>query len=184
EACGCAVVRDVACEQLPRATRASRHLAAATWIEAKVADRVEDFADVLAHHYATALELAVASDETEQAAALEAPAIRFLTLAGERALGLDSTAALAAFERALALTPPGHPGRAAVLAGFGEAAHESGLLNDAVISLEEAIAAFLAADTPREAARAAVVLSETYVHQRNPRRTGMLAEAFASLEPL
>jgi class 3 adenylate cyclase/tetratricopeptide (TPR) repeat protein len=181
---GHALVCDVAYEQLPRSVRASRHLAAATWIEAKVADRVGDFADVLAHHYATALELSVAADDVEQAAALEAPAIRFLTLAGERALGLDSTSALASFERALALTPPGHPARAAVLAGVGEAALEADREAEAIASLEEAIAAYRDSGDPRAAARAAVVLSEVFVLRRNPRRKGMLNEMLALLEPL
>jgi class 3 adenylate cyclase/tetratricopeptide (TPR) repeat protein len=180
---GHALVRDVAYEQLPRTVRASRHLAAATWIEGKVGDRVGDFADVLAHHYATALELAAAADDVEQATALEAPAIRFLTLAGERALGLDSTSALASFESALALTPPGHPARPEVLAGLGEAALEADRLTDAVTALEEAIGTYRAAD-PRAAARAAVLLSEVYVLQHNRRRLGMLTETLALLEPL
>jgi class 3 adenylate cyclase/tetratricopeptide (TPR) repeat protein len=180
---GHALVRDVAYEQLPRPARASRHLMAATWIEAKVADRVGDFADVLAHHYATALELAAAAGKSEQAEALEAPAIRFLTLAGERALGLDSMAAVASFERALALTPPGHPARARVLAGFGEAAQEADLMNDGVPALEEALDAFRAAGDPRGAARVAVVLSEAYIIERR-RRFEMLTETFALLEPL
>ena len=64
--------------QLPRASRASRHVAAAAWIESKAPDRVEDLADVLAYHYATALDLARAAGQTEQAAELEAPALRFL----------------------------------------------------------------------------------------------------------
>ena len=59
------------------------------------ASRLEDLADVLAYHYATALALARAAGQTEQAAELETPALRFLTLAGERALGLDTDAALA-----------------------------------------------------------------------------------------
>jgi tetratricopeptide (TPR) repeat protein len=181
---GHALVRDVAYEQLPRSVRAPRHLAAATWIEAKVGERVGDFADVLAHHYATALELSLAADDMEQAAALEAPAIRFLTLAGERALGLDSTSALASFERALTLTPPGHPARAAVLAGVGEAALEADDQTEAIASLEEAIAAYRDMGDPRAAARAAVLLSEVYVLRRNPRRRGMLAETLALLEPL
>ena len=52
------LVRDVAYGALPRAARASRHVAAARWIEAQAGDRVEDVADVLAHHYSTALGLA------------------------------------------------------------------------------------------------------------------------------
>jgi class 3 adenylate cyclase/tetratricopeptide (TPR) repeat protein len=181
---GHALVRDVAYEQLPRRVRGSRHVAAASWIEAKVPDRVADFADVLAHHYATALDLARDADEPEQADALEGPAIRFLTLAGRRALGLDSTAALSSFERALALTPPGHPVRAEVLVGLGEAALEADRQKDAAASLEEAIAAHRTAGDPRAAARAAVILSEVYVLQRNPRRLAMLTEALSLIEPL
>ena len=104
------LARDVAYHQLPRASRATRHVAAASWIESKAPERIEDLADVLAYHYATALELAQAAGQTDQAAELEAPALRFLGLAGERALGLDTAAAVASFERALALTPEGHPG--------------------------------------------------------------------------
>ena len=61
------LARDVAYNQLPRASRADRHVAAATWIESKAPERVEDLADVLAYHYATALELAHAAGQTEQA---------------------------------------------------------------------------------------------------------------------
>ena len=148
------LARDVAYNQLPRASRADRHVAAAAWIESKAPERVEDLADVLAYHYATALELARAAGQTEQAAELEAPALRFLGLAGERALGLDTTAALASFERALALTPAGHPERAAALARFGEAASHAGRFSEADEALEEAITAFQAAGEVRAAARA------------------------------
>ena len=95
------LARDVVYGQLPRASRASRHAAAARWLESKAHERVEDLANVLAYHYTTALELARAAGDTEQADSLESPALRFLTLAGERALGLDTTAALADFQRAL-----------------------------------------------------------------------------------
>ena len=47
------LTRDVAYGQLPRASRASRHVAAARWIESKAPERVEDLADVLAYHYAS-----------------------------------------------------------------------------------------------------------------------------------
>jgi class 3 adenylate cyclase len=88
------LARDVAYNQLPRASRAARYVAAAGWIESKAPERVEDLADVLAYHYSTALDLARAAGQAEQAAELEAPALRFLGLAGERALGLDTAAAL------------------------------------------------------------------------------------------
>ena len=75
---------------------------------------------------------------TAQAAELEAPALRFLGLAAERALGLDTAAALASSERALALTPEGHPERATALARFGEAAFHAARLGEARDALEEA----------------------------------------------
>ena len=57
------LARDVAYNQLPRASRATRHVAAAAWIESKAPERVEDLADVLAYHYATALDLAHAAGQ-------------------------------------------------------------------------------------------------------------------------
>ena len=62
------LTRDVAYAQLPRSSRAARHVAAARWIESKAPERSEDLADVLAYHYATALELARAAGQTELAA--------------------------------------------------------------------------------------------------------------------
>ena len=100
------LTRDVAYGQLPRASRASRHVAAAQWIESKAPEPVEDLADVLAHHYATALDpRRSAPGRHRPSRRVGAPALRFLTLAGERALGLDTAAALAAFERALRSDP-------------------------------------------------------------------------------
>src|SRR5438445_12468535 len=90
------LVRDVAYSQIPRAERARRHRAAAAWIERKAAERVEDLAEVLAHHYLQALELAEAAGDAAQAEELAAPARRLPALAGERALGLDPAQAEAA----------------------------------------------------------------------------------------
>ena len=87
------LVRDVAYSQIPRAERARRHRAAAAWIERKAGERFEDLAEVLAHHYLQALEFAEAAGDTEQAGELAPQARRFLALAGERALGLDTTQA-------------------------------------------------------------------------------------------
>jgi class 3 adenylate cyclase/tetratricopeptide (TPR) repeat protein len=103
------LVRDVAYSQIPRAQRARRHRAAAMWLERKAGDRLEDLAEVLAHHYLQALDLAEASGDTAQAGELARPARRFLTLAGDRALGLDTAQAEARLARALELTPPDDP---------------------------------------------------------------------------
>ncbi|HEY2937920.1 MAG TPA: AAA family ATPase, partial [Gaiellaceae bacterium] len=53
------LVRDVAYGQIPRAQRAERHRLAAEWIEAL--GRQEDHAELLAHHYLAALDLAGAA---------------------------------------------------------------------------------------------------------------------------
>ena len=81
------LVRDVAYGQIPRAERARRHRSAAAWIERKAGERVEDLAEVLAHHYLQALELAEAAGDTEQAeelAAARAPLPRARRRAGAR----------------------------------------------------------------------------------------------------
>jgi tetratricopeptide (TPR) repeat protein len=178
------LARDVAYNQLPRASRATRHVAAASWISSKAPGRIEDLADVLAYHYATALELAKAAGQTDQAAELEASALRFLGLAGERALGLDTIAALGSFKRALALTPPGHPQRAAALARFGEAALDAGRFTEARDALQEAIAAFEATGDVRGAAAAMVPFSKVLNQLGDPRGWTLPAEALALLEPL
>jgi len=178
------LTRDVAYAQLPRASRAARHVDAAVWIESKAPERVEDLADVLAYHYSTALELARAAGQSEQAAELEAPALRFLTLAGERALGLDTTAALGNFERALALTPPGHSERPGALTRFGEAAFQAGRSLEATGALEEAIASFHACGDLAAATRAMATLGNVLFRLGDPRSWTVPAEALALLEPL
>ena len=178
------LARDVAYGQLPRASRASRHVAAARWIESKASGRVEDLADVLAHHYATALELASAAGQTDEASELEAPALKFLSLAGERALGLDTAAALTNLERALALTSPAHPGHADALARFGEAALQAGRYVEAAGALNEAIAAFQERSDFPDTARAMITLGNVLTRLGDPRWATLPSQALALLEPL
>jgi len=95
------LIRDVCYAQIPRAKRAQRHRRAAAWIEHMAGDRVQDYAEVLAYHTVMALELARASGHQTQE--LEDQARRFLLLAGERAIGLDTSRAIAHLNRALEL---------------------------------------------------------------------------------
>ncbi len=178
------LARDVAYSQLPRASRAARHVAAATWIESKAAERVEDLADVLAYHYSTALELARAAGQTDQATDLEAPALRFLSLAGERALGLDTSAALSNFERALALAPEGHPERPEALIRFGEAGFQAGRYTEAAAALEEAAALLQERGDLAATARTMGTLAMVVSRFGDPRRWTLPFEALALLEPL
>jgi hypothetical protein len=112
------LVRDVAYGQIPRGERADKHRAAADWIGSLGGERLEDRAELLAHHYGSALELARAAgrDTTD----LELPARLALRAAGDRAIGL---AAYAAAERAYAaaveLWPEDDPERAMLLFSYG-----------------------------------------------------------------
>lgn len=99
------LIREVAYGRLPRSARATRHLAAARWLEDETGERAEEWAESLARHYASAAELAGAAGELEIAERASSPALRWLLAAGERAFRVDPAAAFATFARALALAP-------------------------------------------------------------------------------
>jgi class 3 adenylate cyclase/tetratricopeptide (TPR) repeat protein len=173
------IVRDVAYAQIPRAGRARRHRSAADWIERKAGERVEDLAEVLAHHYIEALELARAAGDARQAAELVPAARRFLALAGERALGLDVAQAESRLARALDLTPADDPGRPVLLARWAEAAYEMGRLREAAAALDEA----LRAEAPAETTARALQLRSRVAHRLGDRRfVELAAEAVRLLE--
>ncbi len=177
------LVRDVSYAQIPRAARAARHRAAAAWLEQKAGERAEDLADVLAHHYLTALELARAAGQAAEIAELEAAARRYLALAGERALGLDDVeSAEATLAKALDLVPPGHPERAGVLELWGRAAQQQGRLQEARAALEEAIALYKDQEEPIAAARGLSTLVNVLWALGDPRRKEAIAESLTLLE--
>jgi len=124
------LVRDVCYSQIPRGDRAARHRAAAEWIERKAGERADDLAEVLAHHYLTALELARAAGQAEESVELEGAAIRTLSLAADRAIALDVESAEASLAKALELAPAGHPERAILLERWANAAQQQGRLRD------------------------------------------------------
>jgi hypothetical protein len=96
------LLRDVAYGQIPRRARADKHRRAADWLEAL--GRWEDNAELLAHHYGQALELARAAGLPEDVNLVERARVA-LRVAGERALALSAyEPATEFFARALALT--------------------------------------------------------------------------------
>ncbi|HEX5937684.1 MAG TPA: adenylate/guanylate cyclase domain-containing protein [Actinomycetota bacterium] len=112
------LVRDVAYGQIPRAARAQKHRSAAEWIASLSADRLEDRAELLAHHYLSALELSRAAGVPTSE--LERPARLALRAAGERAVALGAYAAAErAFRSAVELWPLDDPERASVLFEYG-----------------------------------------------------------------
>ena len=133
-----ALVRDVAYQQIPRAQRAAKHLAAADWLEAKAGEQVEE----LAYHTDEALSLARATGDAALENDVAPRAARYALLAGERALGLDVTRALHLLDRARTLTPVDDAAFPTVLLRWAQAAREAGRLREAAEALRPAIDRF------------------------------------------
>jgi tetratricopeptide (TPR) repeat protein len=133
------LVRDVAYGQIPRAVRGDKHRRAAEWIESL--GRPEDHAEMLAHHYLSALELVRAAGQP--IAELAERARIALREAGDRAFALNAFAQAARFyASALELWPKEDSGRPALLMDCGAAeysAYEAGedRLVEAVRALAE-----------------------------------------------
>ncbi|MDQ6878926.1 MAG: AAA family ATPase [Candidatus Dormibacteraeota bacterium] len=175
------LIRDVAYSQIPRADRIDKHRRAAAWIESEAGERIEDVAEVLAYHYIAARDLALAAGHAQTAKELEAPALRFLILAGDRALGLDIAKAEANLALALELAPPGHPRRAEVLARWAEAARQAGRHAEARMALDEAVAEFRVQGDVIGASRTMTTLANVLWHMGDARTREVAAEAVALL---
>jgi class 3 adenylate cyclase len=143
------LVRDVAYGQIPRSTRAEQHVRVAEWIEGL--GRAEDQAELVAHHYAAALELGADCAAAGRAA---------FRRAGERALRLNAFAnAERFFAQALASWPDDRE-RGYVLAAHARARFsvEGGVgteLDEAVETLRRTGDVEAAAETAVLAAHAA-----------------------------
>jgi class 3 adenylate cyclase/tetratricopeptide (TPR) repeat protein len=101
------LVREVAYKQIPRTSRSAKHGAFAEWLEEKSGDAA---ADLLAHHFGRAFDLAVEARESQGIRQHLAPrSFRYRVLAARRALqGADPGAAatlLAAAAKALREIP-------------------------------------------------------------------------------
>ena len=96
------LLRDVAYGQIPRGARSEKHSRAAAWIESL--GRAEDHAELLADHYANALEYARAAGETDRELVERAGVA--LRNAGDRAAALAAyQTAVRFYEAALELSP-------------------------------------------------------------------------------
>jgi class 3 adenylate cyclase/tetratricopeptide (TPR) repeat protein len=177
------LVRDVCYQQIPRAARARKHRLAAEWIERIAEDRVADHAEILAHHYGQAVELALAAGAADEARELELPTRRFLVMAGDRALALDVARARFYYERALELLEPGQPERAAALTKAAEAAYLDGAFVHAEQRYEEAIAELRSQGKPLGVGEAMVSLSLISAFRGETKRgRELLAEVVPLLE--
>lgn len=176
------LVGDVAYHGLPRGARAKKHAALARWIEAKVGESADDMAAVLASHYAAAVELARSAGDDTLADALVAPAVRYLSVAGDRAMDLDAPAAQWHYTRALDLARPECAARPSLLARLAEPLYQAANYRQAADALREAGAALLAAGDRRAAALTLARLADVLYALGDPGVTGLLEEALALLE--
>ena len=165
------LVRDVAYSQIPRARRAEKHRLAGDWIERL--GRPEDHAEMLAHHYSSALELARAAgaDTTE----LEEPARRALREAGDRAYALSAyQTARGFYAAALEVWPEDEPPSPELLIRYGRVLNSVDLGSRPEI-LTGAVEAARATGNAGLAAEAETLMCEMYWLQ------GLRDEAFAHL---
>jgi class 3 adenylate cyclase/tetratricopeptide (TPR) repeat protein len=151
------LVRDVAYGQIPRPRRAELHRRTAGWLESLAGDRAEDIADMIAHHYLSALQFARAAghglDDLPERARIA------LAEAGDRALALSAYAPAVRFYReALASWPADDPERPPLLLRYGQALFRAEQTGADV--LEEATRALLEAGELELAAEAEVLLAD------------------------
>jgi len=153
------LLRDVAYGQIPRTARVGKHVRAAGWIESL--GRPWDHAEMLAHHYLSALDLARAAGRDE--ADLVPRARAALRGAGDHALALNAFAAAAGYYRAaLGLwSDDAREQRAGLLFGLALALGGSGEDADGA-ALEQARSALLAAGDRARAAEAEARLGELW----------------------
>jgi predicted ATPase/class 3 adenylate cyclase len=176
------LVRDVAYGQIPRGSRSARHRTAAEWIASLSSDRSEDRAEMLAHHYLSAIELAqAAGQETTDFAE---PARQALRDAGDRALALNAYVAAARFyQAALDLWPDDDAARPRLLLRLGAARFDAEAKGADI--LEEARDDLIAAGDREGAAEAEVLLGEHFGNQGlRDREQEHLARAVALVEGL
>ena len=149
------LVRDVAYGQVPRADRAGKHLRVAEWIESL--GRPEDHAEMLAHHYASALALMRAAGQDVDGVAARARDV--FRDAGTRAVTLNAVGAAERYFRdALALTPPEDPEQTALLYELGRARFLH--LEEGGEELEVARDRFVASGDTGRAAEAELLLAQ------------------------
>jgi class 3 adenylate cyclase/tetratricopeptide (TPR) repeat protein len=171
------LIRDVAYSEIPRLRRGEMHRKTAEWLSSLSRDRSADRAEMLAHHFGCAYELARAGggDTTE----LIDPARRALREAGDRALSLHAFPAAARyFHGALDLWPTRDPERPSLLFRLGKSVYYAETAGAEI--LEEARDALLAAGDRGTAAEAEVVLA--YLAHHEGRRDGVFEHIGRALE--
>jgi tetratricopeptide (TPR) repeat protein len=176
------MVREVAYGEVPRGVRALKHVAFAHWLREKVGERGRgDLSDVLAGHFAAAAELAHAAGDADLAATAIGPAVEYLRISGDRAIGLDVRAATRHYRRALDLAGTEHEARPSLLSRAAEALFQEGRYRDSAAALLESAVGLSAAGDRRAAALAAARRADVLYALGDP---GVTLQLEAALELL
>ena len=149
-----ALARDVAYGQLPRTEKARRHVATAAWLEGKVGERADEFAEVIAGHFDAALSIAVALGDEERAAERRQKAVAHLIVAAERAALIDSVALRRCCSRGLELADADSPERRRLLRNWAQVLTTENHYREAADLLQDLIPSLLDSGDRRSAARA------------------------------
>ena len=160
-----ALIRDAAYNGIPRPQRIRFHERLAEWTELLSPDRAVDRAEMLAHHYSCAYQLA--RETGADTRSLAPAAMRALRAAGDRAVALqDFPAAEGYFRRALMLCPDDDLERAYLQLRLGKALYRAETSGAA--ELAKATAALEAIGDPGAAAEAETFLA--YLAHHDGRR--------------
>ncbi|MEZ0240236.1 MAG: BTAD domain-containing putative transcriptional regulator, partial [Chloroflexota bacterium] len=179
------LVRDVAYGQIPRRDRIAKHRLAAAWIERLAEDRPTAHAELVAHHYVEALELAQRLGDHEQVPELRSRAVASLALAGDGARTLDVAKAESLYRRALALATSDDPIRGTILGRLGLITQFTGRPAEAERLSRESIALLQASGDAEGAAAVMVNLVPILwrLGRAEEMRRRLLLDAIAILEP-
>jgi tetratricopeptide (TPR) repeat protein len=150
-----ALVRDVAYASLPKSRRARAHAGAAAWVEELAGERVEEFAELVAHHYQMAVageesDLAWEQDSTEYES-LRRRAYESLIVAGASARRRFAISKAVELHEAAVALAANDGERVIALEELGDAEHAQYHCDEALASYEQALA-LAVDDRPRRVA--------------------------------
>jgi class 3 adenylate cyclase/tetratricopeptide (TPR) repeat protein len=179
------LIRDVAYGQIPRAARGDKHRAVARWLSEVAGDRVSDLAELLAHHWSVALDLARSGARlpASEIAQIEHEAVGALILAGDRVRSLDAMKAEGYYHRALQLLPEGSERHPELLVRAAEVHWVLGRIEDAQRDFEGAIAGYRAAGNLMGMGEAMALMARSWSRRGESTKVRrMLEEAVQVLE--
>jgi class 3 adenylate cyclase len=175
------LIREVAYEQMPRSRRAEKHRLAASWAESLPPERMDDRTELLAEHYARALEYtAAAGGDVGDLPQRAAGALRD---AADRARSLHALDLAASRYRRVLELVEGDDERAAIGLALGETLLRMGSVEEAHRLLDDVIATARANGLADLLARAALARGGVgiRVFDPDPDLVALLEEAIAAV---